>query len=100
MRIYFSVYKNRCLQTIFPTKPNIRWCYIMTVEVIGALASALVLVLGSFFAFTKWIIMKFLSELKPNSGSSIKDKVEINSERLFRVEQRVDDIYEILAKKG
>lgn len=45
-------------------------------------------------------MIKALSELRPNSGSSIKDKVEINSERLFRVEQRVDDIYEILAKKG
>jgi hypothetical protein len=45
-------------------------------------------------------LIKTLAELKPNSGTSIKDKVEINSERLFRVEQRVDAIYEILAKRG
>lgn len=44
-------------------------------------------------------MIKTLAELKPNSGSSIKDKVEINSERLFRVEQRVDDIYYILAER-
>jgi hypothetical protein len=45
-------------------------------------------------------MIKTLAELKPNSGSSIKDKVDINSERLLRVEQRVDDIYQILASKG
>lgn len=72
----------------------------MTPEIIGALASAIVLILGSFFAFTKWVISKFLSELKPNSGSSIKDKVEINSKKLEKIEERVDNIYEILAKKG
>ena len=63
----------------------------MSPEIISAIASALVLVLGSFFAFTKWMITKFLSELKPNGGSSLKDQVN-------RLEKRVDDIYELLAK--
>lgn len=72
----------------------------MSPDIIGSVASATVLILGSFFAFTKWIITKFLSELKPNSGSSIKDKVEINSKKLEKIEERVDNIYEILAKKG
>ncbi len=45
-------------------------------------------------------MIKTLAELKPNSGSSIKDKVEINSKRLEKIEERVDNIYEILAKKG
>jgi hypothetical protein len=72
----------------------------VTPEIIGAFGSAIVLILGSFFAFTKWVISKFLSELKPNSGSSIKDKVEINSKKLEKIEERVDHIYEILAKKG
>jgi hypothetical protein len=68
-------------------------------EIIGAIASAVCLVLGVFFGFSKWTISKFLSELKPNGGSSIKDKVEVNSERLDRVEQRVDQIYELLIKR-
>jgi hypothetical protein len=72
----------------------------MTPEVIGAFGSAIVLILGSFFAFTKWVITKFLSELKPNGGGSIKDKVEVNSKKLEKIEERVDHIYEILAKKG
>ena len=64
----------------------------MNPEIIGAFASAIVLVLGAFFGFTKWMISKFLHELKPNSGSSMKDQIT-------RLEGRVDDIYTILAKE-
>jgi len=61
-------------------------------EIIAAVFAGAVSVLGAFFAFSKWMITKFLSELKPNSGSSIKDQVT-------RLEKRVDDIYTILAKE-
>jgi hypothetical protein len=71
----------------------------LNAEIIGAFASAICLVLGAFFGFTKWMISKFLSELKPNGGSSIKDKVEVNSERLTRVEERVDAIYDLLIQR-
>jgi hypothetical protein len=62
-------------------------------EIIAAFASATVLILGAFFGFSKWMISKFLSELKPNSGSSMKDQIT-------RLESRVDDIYTILAKEN
>jgi hypothetical protein len=68
-------------------------------EIIAAVFAGVVSILGAFFGFTKWMITKFLSELKPNGGSSIKDKVEVNSERLTRVEERVDAIYEILIQR-
>lgn len=68
-------------------------------EIIAAVFAGVVSVLGAFFGFTKWMITKFLSELKPNGGSSIKDKVEVNSERLTRVEERVDAIYDILIQR-
>jgi hypothetical protein len=61
-------------------------------EIIAAFASATVLILGAFLGFSKWMITKFLSELKPNSGSSMKDQIT-------RLESRVDDIYTILAKE-
>lgn len=70
----------------------------MTPEVITALGAIVLGITGGFFGMMRYII-KTLAELKPNSGSSIKDKVEINSERLFRVEKRVDDIYQILAER-
>jgi len=68
-------------------------------ETIAAVFAGVVSILGAFFGFTKWMINKFLSELKPNGGSSIKDKVEINSERLTRVEERVDAIYDLLIQR-
>jgi len=68
-------------------------------EIIAAVFTGVVSVLGAFFGFNRWMITKFLSELKPNGGSSIKDKVEVNSERLDRVEQRVDQIYELLIQR-
>jgi hypothetical protein len=64
----------------------------ITPEIIAALFTGLVSVLAAFYGFNKWIITKFLHELKPNGGSSLKDQVN-------RLERRVDDIYHILAEK-
>jgi hypothetical protein len=54
--------------------------------------------LGGFSAAVRWLVKHYLSELKPNSGSSMRDAVNINTERLDRVEQRVDQIYLILCE--
>lgn len=59
---------------------------------IAAFASATVAIMGAMFGLIKWMITKFLSELKPNSGSSMKDQIT-------RLEERVDDIYLLLASK-
>jgi hypothetical protein len=64
----------------------------MNAELIAAFASATVAILGAMFGLIKWMISKFLSELRPNSGSSMKDQIT-------RLEGRVDDIYTILASK-
>jgi hypothetical protein len=61
-------------------------------EIIAAVFAGALSILGAFFGFSKWMITKFLSELKPNSGSSMKDQIT-------RLESRVDDIYSILAKE-
>jgi hypothetical protein len=70
----------------------------MTPEIITAIGAIVLGITGGFFGMMRYMI-KTLAELKPNSGSSIKDKVEINSQRLFRVEQRVDDIYHLIAER-
>ena len=48
----------------------------------------------------RWMVKHYLAELKPNGGSSMRDAVSINSERLNRVESRVDDIYKLLCEKN
>ena len=71
----------------------------MTPEAITAIGAIILGVTGGFFGMMRYMI-KTLAELRPNSGTSIKDKVEINTKRLEKIEERVDNIYEILAKKG
>ncbi len=52
---------------------------------------AVVTILGGLAAYTQFMIKHYLSELKPNSGSSLKDQVS-------RLEARVDTIIELLGK--
>jgi hypothetical protein len=61
-------------------------------------AVAIMTLLAGFTAGIRWLVQHYLSELKPNSGSSMRDAVNINTERLDRVEQRVDQIYLILCE--
>lgn len=62
-------------------------------------AVAIMTLLAGFAAAIRWLVQHYLSELKPNSGSSMRDAVNINTERLDRVEQRVDQIYLILCER-
>lgn len=57
----------------------------------AALAVAIVTVLGGVTAMLQFMVKHYLAELKPNSGSSIKDQVN-------RLEARVDTIIELLGK--
>jgi len=63
-------------------------------------AVAVMTLVAGFTAAIRWLVQHYLSELKPNSGSSMRDAVNINTERLDRVEQRVDQIYLLLSEKG
>ena len=57
----------------------------------AAIAVAIVTVLGGVTAMLQFLIKHYLAELKPNSGSSLKDQVN-------RLEARVDTIIELLGK--
>lgn len=59
----------------------------MTPDIISAIAGGIVLILGSFFGFTKYILDKFLKELKPNGGSSLKDQVTRLEEKFKSMEK-------------
>lgn len=68
----------------------------MSPEVIAALGTAFAAILAGFYGFTKWVIKTFLSELKPNGGSSLKDQVNSLKDQLNRLEGRVDDVINLL----
>jgi hypothetical protein len=59
----------------------------------AAIAVGIVTVLGGVTAMLQFLVKHYLQELKPNSGSSMKDAVN-------RLETRVDKIYEILCDKS
>jgi hypothetical protein len=63
----------------------------MSAQDYAAIAVAIVTVLGGVAAYVQFMIKHYLSELKPNSGSSLKDQVG-------RLETRVDTIIELLGK--
>jgi hypothetical protein len=47
----------------------------MTVNDWAALILAVISILGSFVIAVRWLVKHFLSELKPNGGTSLKDSV-------------------------
>ena len=61
----------------------------MPAEAIATLLVAILAVLGAFVGLVRWMVKSFLMELKPNGGGSMSDKVT-------RLENRVDEIYRIL----
>jgi hypothetical protein len=58
----------------------------------AAFAVAITTLIGSLAVSIRWLVKHYLSELRPNSGSSLRDSVD-------RLEQRVDRIYEILCDR-
>ena len=72
----------------------------MTATECAGFAVAIMTLLAGFTAGVRWLVQHYLAELKPNGGGSMRDAVNINTERLDRVEQRVDQIYLLLCEKS
>ena len=63
----------------------------MTAQDTAALAVAVTTVIGSFIGSVRWLVKHYLNELKPNSGSSMRDEIA-------ELRGRVDTILAILQK--
>ena len=53
---------------------------------------ACIAIFTAFAGGIRWMVKHYLNELKPNSGSSIKDQVN-------RLERRVDEIIDMLLER-
>ena len=49
-------------------------------------------ILTSLLVGLRWVIKSYLSELKSNGGSSLRDSID-------RLEKRVDDLFLIMSKR-
>lgn len=58
----------------------------------ATLAIAVTTIVGAFATAVRWLVKHYLAELKPNSGSSLKDSV-------IRLEEKVEILYQIMIKK-
>jgi hypothetical protein len=59
----------------------------------ATVAVAVCTIIGGFAAVVSWMVKHYLNELKPNSGSSLKDSVT-------RLERQVEEIYRILLTRN
>jgi hypothetical protein len=70
----------------------------MSAQDFAAIAVAIITVLGGVAAYVQFMIKHYLSELKPNSGSSIKDQISRLEVKSSRLEARVETIIDLLHK--
>jgi cell shape-determining protein MreC len=79
----------------------------MTIQDWASLIVAILTIVSSLGLAIKWLVKHYLSELKPNSGSSLKDQVnrlenavqeqKLDSEKSReRQEKKLDEMYRIL----
>ena len=78
----------------------------MTAQDYATVAVAVCTIVGGFATAVRWLVKHYLYELKKNGGSSMRDDVITNTQRLERVEkkqdqqsERIDDIYRLLCEK-
>lgn len=58
----------------------------------GLIVSVIAIISG-FAGAVRWLVKHYLYELKPNSGSSLKDSV-------IRLEEKVEILYQMMIQRG
>jgi hypothetical protein len=72
----------------------------MTAQDYAALAVAIATVLGGVTAMLQFMVKHYLQELKPNSGTSMRDAISRLEANDLIMSTRIDKIYEILCDKS
>jgi hypothetical protein len=71
----------------------------MSIEQWVGLGVGISTLIGAFAMSVRHLVKYYLAELKPNGGSSIKDKVRDIDEKVDKLESRIDEIYLLLVSK-
>lgn len=70
----------------------------MSVEQWVGVSVGICSLIGSVAIGVRHLVKYYLAELKPNGGSSIKDKVRDIDQKVDKLEERIDEIYRFLIK--
>ena len=65
----------------------------MTASNWAGLILSIIAIVSAFAGSVRWLVKHYLYELKPNSGSSLKDSVT-------RLEEKVEILYQMMLHKG
>ena len=57
----------------------------------AGLAVSVFTIIAGFTAFVRWLVKHYLYELKPNGGSSLKDKVNLLEEKVDLLTDLIKD---------
>jgi hypothetical protein len=65
----------------------------MTTANWAGLIVSVIAIVSAFAGSVRWLVKHYLYELKPNSGSSLKDSV-------IRLEEKVEILYQMMLQRG
>lgn len=72
----------------------------MSIEQWVGVSVGVTTLVGAFAMSVRHLVKYYLAELKPNGGSSIKDKVKDIDTKVDKLEARIDEIYRLLVEKS
>jgi hypothetical protein len=72
----------------------------MTIEQWVGLSVGVSTLIGAAAMGIRHLVKYYLAELKPNSGSSMRDEQTRQGESIKRLEDRVDEIYRLLLNRA
>ena len=64
----------------------------MTAANWAGLIVSIIVIISAFAGSVRWLVKHYLYELKPNSGTSLKDSV-------IRLEEKVEILYQIMIQR-
>jgi hypothetical protein len=70
----------------------------MSPEEMAGFGAGVIAVLSGGLIGLRFLVKGWLNELRPNSGSSMKDAVDRIDQRSLRLEKRVDDLFVLISK--
>ena len=72
----------------------------MSIEQWVGISVGITTLVGAFAMSVRHLVKYYLAELKPNGGTSIKDKVRDIDAKVDKLELRVDEIYRLLVERS
>jgi hypothetical protein len=68
----------------------------MSTQEWAALTVSILTIIAAFATSVKWLVKHYLSELKPNSGTSIKDQVNRLEKQYDKLDNKITNLYDLI----